>query len=418
MKFQRPKGTKDILPKEIPKWRFTERTIEEVMALYNFREIRTPTFENTFLFVRGVGSETDMVGKEMYSFKDKADNWLTLKPEMTAPVMRAYIENGLKNELAVQKLFYITSMFRYERPQEGRYREHSQFGAEIIGTKDIYSDIEIILLAREIYLRLGIVDLQLKLNSIGKPGERKKYVNKLKEYLAKSLGDLSPDSQRRFVTNPLRILDSKEPRDRKLTQNAPQIIDSLSPESRKRFDTVCELLDKMDIPFEIDFRLVRGLDYYTDTTFEFVSDKLGAQNAIGGGGRYDGLAQAIGGEPVPGVGFGSGVERVIIAAENSGFKFPPPDGLRCYIVSLNGNTKQCALKIANSLRRDGVSCEIDLLNRSMKSQMREANRLGADFVLIIGDEEMKSNSVTLKRMKDGTQEQIPLRTEEILRNLI
>lgn len=417
MKFQRPKGTKDILPNQISKWKFAEKTIAEVMDLYNFREIRTPTFENTFLFTRGVGAETDMVGKEMYSFVDKGGSPLTLKPEMTAPVMRAYLENGLFNELAVQKLYYITSMFRFEKPQEGRYREHSQFGAEIIGSDDIYSDAEIIMLAREVYRRLGILNCRLKLNSIGKPEERKKYVTRLKEYLEKNFRDLSADSQRRYETNPLRILDSKDANDRKITEHAPHIIDMLSSESRKRFDMLCDILNNMNIPFEIDFRLVRGLDYYTDTTFEFVSDKLGAQDAIGGGGRYDGLAQALEGKPTPGVGFGSGIERVIIAAEKSGFEFPKPAGIVCYFITMNEASRKVAASIAASLREAGKSCGMDLLARSMKSQMREANKLGAKYVLIFGDEEMKSNLVILKNMENGSQETIAMRADEILKHL-
>jgi histidyl-tRNA synthetase len=417
MKFQRPKGTKDILPNEIPKWKFVERTIAEVMDLYNFREIRTPAFENTSLFTRGVGTETDMVGKEMYSFTDKGGNPLTLKPEMTAPVMRAYLENGLYNEFAVQKLYYITGMFRYEKPQEGRYREHSQFGAEIIGSDDVYSDTEIISLAREVYRRLGILNCRLKLNSIGKPEERRKYITTLKKYLEKNIRDLSADSRRRYDTNPLRILDSKNPGDRKITAHAPHIIDTLSSESRRRFDMLCQRLNNMNVPFEIDFRLVRGLDYYTDTTFEFVSDKLGAHDAIGGGGRYDGLAEALGGKPVPGVGFGSGIERVIIAAEKSGFEFPTPAGIVCYFITMNERSKKVAASIAASLREAGKSCEMDLLARSMKSQMREANKLGAKYVLIFGDEEIKSNLVILKNMRNGSQVTITMRADEILKHL-
>src|ERR1051325_3468111 len=294
MKYQKPRGTKDILPKDITKWQYTESTVRKVMGYYNFKEIRTPSFENTALFTRGVGQGTDIVSKEMYNFEDKYGNLLTLKPEMTASVIRAYIENSLGVESQVQKLFYITNMFRYEKPQEGRFREHTQFGAEIIGNNSVYSDIELICLARDIYSEFGIINFKVKINSIGNSDDRKKFILKLKEYLSNHINELSDDSKRRFETNPLRILDSKIENDIKVLENAPVLKEFLSDESKERFEKVLSILKTQNINFVIDNKLVRGLDYYNDTTFEFISDSLGAQDAIAGGGRYDGLVEELG----------------------------------------------------------------------------------------------------------------------------
>ncbi len=407
MKFQKPKGTKDILPKDIHKWHFVEKTIREVMSNFGFSEIRTPTFEHTELFTRGVGSETDIVGKEMYTFNDKGEESMTLKPEGTASVIRAYIENSLSAESPVHKLYYITNMFRYERPQAGRFREHTQFGAELIGSDDYRCDVELISLAKEVYNRCGINNFTVKVNSIGKPEERKAYVKILKEFIQSHIKELSEDSKKRLEKNPLRILDSKDKNDKQITESAPKIIDNLSDESKARFQKVLGGLTQLGINYEVDFRLVRGLDYYTDTTFEFVSNDLGAQDAIGGGGRYDGLIEMLGGKPTPGAGFGSGIERLILVAEKNNFTFTEPPRfihkLKIYFIALNEEAKRKSLILSNDLRKKGICCETDLLSRSMKAQMREANKLGADFVYIIGDEEMKSGKGVLKKMSDGTQ---------------
>jgi histidyl-tRNA synthetase len=406
MKFQKPKGTKDILPSDMNKWHFVENVIRKQMDLFNFKEIRTPTFESTNLFARGVGTETDIVGKEMYTFEDKGGHSITLKPEMTAPVARAYIENGMAAEAPVHKLFYISSMFRYEKPQEGRYREHTQFGAEIIGTDNIYSDIEIILLAKSVYSSVGLTNFKVKINSIGRFDERKRYIEILKEYLNENLTRLSTDSQRRFVINPLRILDSKDTRDREITDNAPKIIDHLESTSRERFEKVLAGLDNLNIKYELDFRLVRGLDYYTDTTFEFVSQDLGSQDAIGGGGRYDGLVETIGGKPSPGIGFGSGVERIIIAAERNNFLFPDEPKPKVFFISLTEEAKQIAFNETMGLRSAGIKAEYDSIGRSFKAQMREANKTGAEYVIIIGEDEIKKGVVILKNMSDSSQTEI------------
>jgi histidyl-tRNA synthetase len=403
MKFQKPKGTKDILPKDIAKWHYLEQKIRDVTALFNFSEIRTPTFEYTDLFNRGVGSETDIVGKEMYTFLDKSGDSVTLRPEGTAPVMRAFVENSMQNDSQFHKLYYITSMFRYEKPQAGRYREHTQFGAEILGSDSFYTDVEMILLAKEVYNRVGIDNFKVKINSIGKLDERVKYIETLREYLKNNFDSLSDESKKRFETNALRILDSKNRDDRKITEAAPRILDHLGTESRTRFDNVLNGLTKLGVTYEVDFRLVRGLDYYTDTTFEFVSDALGSQDAIGGGGRYDGLVEQLGGKPAPGVGFGSGMERILIVAEKSGFDFGAGKNPKVYFISLNEKAKEISFRLMDSLRKSNIACETDYLGRSFKAQMREANKLKAEHVYIIGDDEVTLNKGKLKNMADSTQ---------------
>ena len=415
MKFQKLKGTKDILPKDVHKWHYVENVIAEVCRLYNFSEIRTPTFENTALFIKGTGSETDIVGKEMYTFIDKGGNSITLKPEMTPPVIRAYIENSLGHESQLQKLYYIDNMFRYEKPQEGRFREHTQFGAEIIGSDNIYTDVELILLAKEVYNRCGINYFKVKINSIGKFEERREYINKLKEYLTAQIDTLSEDSKRRLNTNPLRILDSKDENDREITASAPRIIDSLSNESRNRFETVLKELDMLGVEYEVDFCLVRGLDYYTDTTFEFISKDLGAQDAIGGGGRYDGLAEMLGGKPTPGAGFASGIERIIMVAEKNGFAFGELSAPVVYFITIDEAGRELSAKLMYDLRKNNISCETDYLNRSFKAQMREANKQKCKYVYIIGTDEIKSGKGLLKNMSNSTQQEISF--NELLSNL-
>lgn len=406
MKISKPKGTKDILPKDIHKWHHIEHKIRCITALYNFKEIRTPTFESTDLFNRGVGTITDIVGKEMYTFLDKGGNSMTLKPEMTANVIRAYIENNLGSDSQLHKLYYITNMFRYEKPQEGRYREHTQFGAELLGSNDIYSDVEIIMLAKEVFNNIGINDFKLKINSIGKLDERKKYIDILVAYLKNHKSSLSEESQKRLITNPLRILDSKNQADKIITNDAPKILDYLTKDSKDRFDAVLKGLDSINIKYEVDFKLVRGFDYYTDTTFEFISGKLGSQDAIGGGGRYDGLSEILGGKPTPGIGFGSGLERILIVAEKNNYKFPEEKKPDLYIICLNQDAKEIAYKIILELRKNNFMCDYDMLNRSFKAQMREANKLNCRFVYIIGDEEIKNQTGIMKDMTDSSQVEI------------
>lgn len=406
MNFRKPKGTKDILPKDIHKWHYVERVIREVTDLFNFSEIRTPTFEYTDLFNRGVGSETDIVGKEMYTFTDKSGDSITLRPEGTAPVMRAFLENSLISEAPLHKLYYFTNMFRYEKPQAGRYREHTQFGGEILGSGSYMTDVELILLAKEVYNRCGINNFKVKINSIGKSEERKNYIQQLKNYLSAYLNDLSDESKRRYETNALRILDSKDKNDRNITESAPKIIDTLGTESKSRFDNVINELTKLNVNYEIDFRLVRGLDYYTDTTFEFISQELGSQDAIGGGGRYDGLIEQLGGKPCPGVGFGSGIERILIVAEKNGFTFGEPAKPLIYFIALDDRSSKKAYELIGELRSRNISCDTDFLNRSFKAQMREANRLGVKYVYIIGENEILNGAGQLKNMGDSSQTEV------------
>jgi histidyl-tRNA synthetase len=416
MKFRRPKGTKDVLPKEITKWHYIEKIIRETCNLFNFSEIRTPTFENSELFKRGVGSDTDIVGKEMYSFEDKGGDSLTLRPEGTAPVMRAYIENSMQAESPVHKLYYITNMFRHEKPQAGRFREHTQFGAEIVGSDHYYCDVELVLLAKEVYNKCGIHNFKLKLNSIGKSEERSNYVSVLKDYLKSHIDQLSEESKRRIETNTLRVLDSKDPGDRRVTDAAPRIVDHLGTESRNRFDNILNELTRLGVEYEVDFRIVRGLDYYTDTTFEFLSEDLGSQDALGGGGRYDGLIEQLGGKPTPGVGFGSGVERLIIVAEKSGFTFGEQKAPLVYFIALSDEARKICYGLMKGLRGQNVSCETDLLGRSFKAQMREANKLNCRYVYIIGDEEIQKQKGQLKNMATG--DQFETEFEKIRENLV
>ncbi len=406
MNFRKPKGTKDILPKDIYKWHFVENVIREVTALYNFSEVRTPTFEYTELFKRGVGAETDIVGKEMYTFDDKSGDSITLRPEGTAPVMRAFLENSMISDSPLHKLYYITNMFRYERPQAGRFREHTQFGGEILGSDSYLTDVELIMLAKTVYNRCGINNFKVKINSIGKADERKNYIEILKQYLAKNINELSDDSKHRYETNALRILDSKNQNDKAITDNAPKILDNLGEESKNRFDKVVNELTKLGVDYETDFRLVRGLDYYADTTFEFISGDLGSQDALGGGGRYDGLIEQLGGKPCPGVGFGSGIERILIVAEKNNFTFGVQNKPEIYFIALNDEAKQIAYGLITQLRNSGISCETDFLARSFKSQMRDANKLGVRYVYIIGDEELTKGKGLLKNMADSTQVEV------------
>ncbi|MBK8982845.1 MAG: histidine--tRNA ligase [Ignavibacteria bacterium] len=312
MPIQKPKGTYDILPEKAFQRNFLEKKVREIFNTFNYSEIRTPTFEKTELFKRGIGEETDIVSKEMYTFKNDE---FTLKPEMTAPVIRAYIEYNLGNESPLQKLFYICNLFRRERPQAGRFREFSQFGAESIGSSDPYADTEMIMLADTIIRGFGIKDSVIKINTIGGAEEREIFFKEFKNYLSAYLNELSPDSQRRFVINPLRILDSKNPRDREILNDAPVLYQFLNESTKKNFESILLILNENGIMFETDYMLVRGFDYYTSTTFEFLSDRLGAQNALLGGGRYDMLVQQLGGKPTPAIGFAAGIERILMIME-------------------------------------------------------------------------------------------------------
>ncbi|MFA7360272.1 MAG: histidine--tRNA ligase [Candidatus Kapaibacterium sp.] len=403
--ISKPKGTLDILPEDAFKRQHIENRLRESASLYNYKEIRTPTFEKTELFKRGIGEDTDIVSKEMYSF---SNNEFTLKPEMTAPVIRAYIENSLYNVSPVVKLFYISNMYRHERPQAGRYREFSQFGAEVIGSSDFTSDVELISLGVFSLKNFGLNDLKIKVNNIGNIEERTEYINELREYLNKFESDLSNESKRRLITNPLRILDSKDPKDISIIEDAPTINNFLGIENLKHFENVMNGLESLSIKFEVDYKLVRGLDYYTSTTFEIASDSLGAQNAVMGGGRYDKLIEQLGGKPTPAIGFACGLERLTLILQSNNYQFPKEDSPQLYLVTSGEDARKLAMVISNKLRERGVQCETDLLNRSIKSQMKEANKINSKYVAVIGEDEISTGEVKIKRMLDGSESGINL----------
>ena len=403
--ISKPKGTLDILPDDAFIRQQIEKRLRESAALFNFKEIRTPTFEKTELFRRGIGEETDIVSKEMYSFNN---NEFTLKPEMTAPVIRAYIENSLYNVSPIVKLYYISNMYRHERPQAGRYREFSQFGAEVIGSSDFTSDVELISLGVFSLMNFGLNDLKIKVNNIGNLEERTEYINELKEYLYKFENDLSNESKRRLLTNPLRILDSKDAKDIKIIEDAPTINNFLGIDNLKHFENVMNGLEALNIKYEVDFKLVRGLDYYTSTTFEIASDTLGAQNAVMGGGRYDKLVEQLGGKPTPAIGFACGLERLTLVLQSNEYKFASEDIPILYLVTSGEDARKLALVVTNKLRERGVQCEMDLLNRSIKSQMKEANKIKSKYVAVIGEDEIKTGEVKIKRMLDGSESGIKL----------
>ncbi len=400
-KYQSVKGTKDLLPAETRKWQFIENRIRTIMHHFGYDEIRTPIFEETSLFARSIGEETDIVGKEMYSFPDKGNTSLTLRPEMTASVVRAYIQHHLGEQSSVTKLFYIAPMFRQEKPQAGRLRQFNQFGMESIGQSNALCDVEIISLAAEIYRSFGI-EYELKINSVGDSQCRPKYREALQKFLRSVYDTLSPESQKRCETNVLRVLDSKDERDQEATMNAPSIIDFLCADCKSHFDLVIQSLDAVGIRYVLEHRLVRGLDYYTKTAFEFISNNLGAQDALGGGGRYDNLIEELGGDPMPAVGYAAGIERLAIVLEKKQFAFSH-ESTFLYIVGLDDESREFAFQKALELRRNGITTEIDFAHRSLKAQMREANKLQSRFVVIIGDEEMKKQTAVVKTMASGEQ---------------
>lgn len=400
MNIQRPKGTLDILPRDAIKRIHIEEKLRKLAAIYNYREIRTPTFEKTELFIRGIGEETDVVSKEMYSFKD---NEFTLKPEMTAPVIRSYIENSLQNESPFQKLYYLANMYRHERPQAGRFREFSQFGAEAIGSGDYLVDAELISLGAKMLSDFGIGNIVFKINTIGSTEERARFLDDLKKYLMQFKDKLTGDSIKRLEFNPLRILDTKIEEEIEILKDSPVLYEYLNPETKAHFDNVLNAVSGLGITYEIDYRLVRGFDYYTSTTFEVLSKDLGAQNAIFGGGRYDNLVQQLGGKPTPAIGFACGIERLMMILEKNNYSYPDSEPIEYYFVSIGEDAKMFSIRIMNELREKGVICETNFLNRSVKSQMKEANKIGAKNVIVIGDEELKEKKLKVRNMKDSTE---------------
>ena len=405
MKIVAPKGTRDILPSEIHKWHYIEKIIRKVMNLYGFYEIRTPIFEYTELFQRGIGETTDIVNKEMYTFTDKKGRSITLRPENTASVVRAYLEHKLYGQEGIGKFYYIGPMFRYERPQAGRQRQFYQYGMEILGTKDPKADVEIIKATEEIYRRLGLTNYKILINSVGCPKCRPKYEEQLKLYLKDKYDELCDDCKVRYHKNPLRILDCKREGCRKATENAPKIIDYLCQECKEHFNKVLEYLDTLGIRYEINHRLVRGLDYYTKTAFEVIAGGLGAQDAVGGGGRYDGLAVEIGGKEIPGVGFAGGMERLILALTSAGIEFPREDIPTLFVVFRKEVEKE-AFSLIFRLREKNIKTDYALGKNGIKTQLKEANKRGAKYTIILGEDEIQKGILTLKDMEKGESREI------------
>jgi len=400
-------GTKDILPNEIPNWYNLEEIVKSTMNSFNYKEIRTPIFEETRLFSRGIGEATDIVSKEMYTFIDRSETSVTLKPEMTASVVRALIEHSLDKQFQLNKFFYISPMFRQERPQAGRFRQFHQFGAEALGSTSPALDAEMIILAYQILKKLGLSNFVVKINSLGIPSSRENYKSILQDYLKPHLHNLSEESKKRYETNILRLFDSKDERDQKIMENAPTLIEHLDEASLEHFNEIKEMLQVAEIPFEVDPKLVRGLDYYTHTTFELVSGSVGSQSALCGGGRYDLLVNQLGERDVPGIGFAAGIERILLAMENEKVISETQPQIDFYIVRLEKELTKKVFEIATKLRAKNT-VEFDYSQRSVKAQMREANRLGATKVLMIGGDEFQRGTAVLKNMQDGSQEEILL----------
>ena len=398
-----PKGTYDLLPDEAARRDATVAIAAHVFAAYGYRHMVTPEFEETGLFERGVGEATDIVRKEMYTFADKGERSLTLRPEGTAPICRAYVEHGMHKLPQPVKVWYYCPMFRYEKPQAGRYREHYQFGAEAIGSADPAVDAEVIALLAALFAELGVEGVTLSMNSMGDPACRPAYVEKLRGYLRGHEGELCGDCLERLDLNPLRTFDCKVESCRAVLDEAPRISDHLCPECREHFDTVLDLVKSAGLEPRLDYRLVRGLDYYTRTTFEFNSDRLGAQSGVGGGGRYDGLIEQIGGASTPGVGWGSGLERITLAMRDQPL---PPHAPDVYVVSFSDAARAAAFGVAQEVRAAGLAAELDLAGRSPKGQLKQAGRSGARFAVLLGLEELGAERVRLRTMDGGGEEDL------------
>lgn len=404
------KGTKDVLPNDVHKNQYIEATALGVAEQFGYKEIRTPVFEHTELFQRGVGDTTDVVQKEMYTFDDKGGRSITLRPEGTAGAVRSYLENGLCNEALPQKVCYITSCYRYEKPQAGRLREFHQFGVECFGTASPLADAEIIALAKSIFDNLEVKNLSLEINSIGCPTCRAEYHKALKEYFEGKKDQLCDTCKDRLDRNPMRILDCKSPVCSEIAKDAPVVIDYLCDECKEHFEKVQQYLNAQNIEYKINPKIVRGLDYYTKTVFEFVSNSIGAQGTVCGGGRYDGLVEELGGQHTASLGFGMGLERLMMLMEAQNCPFPEPNKADLFIVAMGDKATLKALEISKDMRAEGFSCLMDLNQRSVRAQMKYANKLGAKFNLVIGDNEVESKTAMLKNMATGEESEIALDT--------
>ncbi len=403
-----PRGTRDILPGEIEKWQYIENIFKKLCRQYSYREIRTPVFEHTELFSRSVGEDTDIVGKEMYTFLDKGKRSITLRPEGTASVVRAFLENKLYAQAQPTKLFYYGPMFRYDRPQAGRYRQFYQLGAEAFGSYSAEMDAELISLSVDFFNSLGLKDVVLEINSVGCPQCRAVYKKEIQKFLSKVKNKLCRDCSVRFETNPLRILDCKEDKCREITLEVPDILKHLCGECDAHFVEVTKYLELLNISYKINPRLVRGLDYYTRTAFEIVDPLLGSQNSLGGGGRYDELVEICGGNPTPGVGFAIGIDRVVLALENKGIELESKEVLKVYVAAVGEKANMEGMRLAAKLRHNGLTVEKDYLGRSLKAQMKHADRVAARYVIILGDEEIEKRRVIVRDMKKGDQKEIEI----------
>ncbi|MBD5560624.1 MAG: histidine--tRNA ligase [Clostridia bacterium] len=404
MKIQEPKGTRDVLPERVHQWHYVEDLARRLTALAGYEEIRTPVFEHTELFARGVGDGTDVVQKEMYTFKDRGGRSLTLKPEGTAGVVRAVISGGLAGGPLPIKTYYFTPVFRYERPQSGRLREHHQFGVEVFGSAEPTLDAEVIFLGSSLLRQAGLREITLRINSIGCPNCRPKYEEALKAYFHDHEEGLCTTCRGRLETNPLRILDCKVPDCRPVIEKAPVVTDYLCSECDEHFARVQDCLRSLGVDFTVDPHIVRGLDYYTRTVFEFVSARLGAQSTVLGGGRYNGLVSQLGGPDLPGIGFGMGIERLLLVLEAEGFEIPVPPYLRAYTVVHGGFAERlAALKLVEDLRAQGIACDMDHSGRSVKAQFKHAGRLRVPFVLVIGEDERERGTVVVRNMDNGEE---------------
>ena len=416
MKLQKPKGTQDILPQESAKWQYVEEFARETFRKYNYAEIRTPIFEHYEVISRSVGDTTDIVTKEMYDFYDKGDRHITLRPEGTAPVVRSYVENKLFAPEVQKpvKLYYMGSMFRYERPQAGRLREFHQIGAECFGSSNPATDVEMIAMAAQFFKEIGITNVSLELNTLGNPESRAAYRKALIDYLTPLKASLSADSQRRLEENPLRVLDSKEPEDKAAVEGAPSILDYLDEESSTYFAAVRSMLETLQIPYVINTNMVRGLDYYNHTIFEFTTEVAGSQLTICAGGRYDGLVAYFGGPETPGVGFGMGLERLLLVLDKQGVELPIETALDVYVAVLGAGANGRALELVQALRAQGFAAERDYLDRKLKAQFKSADIFRAKTLITLGESEVESGQVTVKN--NHNREEITVSLDQIQEN--
>lgn len=413
MAIKAPRGTRDVLPGEAYKWHYVEDMFRNICSRFGYREIRTPVFENTELFQRGVGETTDVVQKEMYTFEDRGGRSITLKPEGTAPVVRAYMEHKLYADVQPVKAYYATPCFRYERPQSGRLRAFHQFGIEIIGSPFASADADVISLAMLFFERLGLQDLELRINSVGCPKCRKEYGQRLREFLKDKLPLLCETCNNRYHTNPMRIIDCKEDKCKRAVEGIPLMLDYVCDECRDHFESLKKHLGNMGLKYIVDPTIVRGLDYYTKTAFEIVSRDIGSQGTVCGGGRYDGLVEEYGGPATPAVGFGLGIERLLLTMESQGIDIPKEEGLDLFVASIGDRAAKKAVSLVYSLRAAGVAAECDHMGRSLRAQMKYADKMGIRYTMVLGDDELEKGAATIKDMSGDGQVQAELDAKKI-----